>query len=258
MIIHGTWMREEEPLTTSSFVGIIVRVAQMLGLNRDPSSFQIPMSAVLAEVRRRVWWHVFYIDTSIAVAAGLSPLIDRESWDVRPLSELRDDFIGTPTGLQYEKSVRDGTIDPSSCDDIGSLVGSEGIFICGKLDSSRKYEQPSCFTDIHMAQFPLLSADHDHLVTARELLNRSFRFPNSIVEDINQMQINLQNLRNRLWARISRLRRDVHGGSYEDDATFNAWARLLLSVLADQYWWFLVSPLLSELDEPDLSEVYPQ
>jgi hypothetical protein len=56
-------MRDEEPLTTCSFIGVAVRVAQMLGLHKDPSHFKASVLPIPAEVHRRVWWHVFHVMT---------------------------------------------------------------------------------------------------------------------------------------------------------------------------------------------------
>jgi hypothetical protein len=42
-------------------MGVAVRLAQMLGLNRDPSHFS-GMDFVAAEVRRRVAWELYFRD----------------------------------------------------------------------------------------------------------------------------------------------------------------------------------------------------
>jgi hypothetical protein len=148
-------MRDEEPLTTNGFVGVIVRVAQMLGLNRDPSFFKVLLSPIVAEVRRRVWWHVFHLDTLISLASGLPPLIDRGSWDVREVSELRDECIGTSSGLQYDESVRKGLRKHASCDEPGSLVSPRGIFLVGKMEASCEYNRCFKSVDIFKIFIPL-------------------------------------------------------------------------------------------------------
>jgi hypothetical protein len=76
IIIQASWMRVEEPLTTCSFMGVAYRVAQMLGLHRDPSHFS-SLKPVVAEVRRRVWWFLIYVDVVIGVAAGLPPMVGK-------------------------------------------------------------------------------------------------------------------------------------------------------------------------------------
>ena len=76
----------------------------MLGLNKEPSQFP-RLSPTVAEVRRRVWWYLFYVDICVAIAAGLPPLIENAFTDVRPLSELKDIYIGTPQAREYEEAL---------------------------------------------------------------------------------------------------------------------------------------------------------
>lgn len=97
-------MKEEEPLTTCAFVGLAYRVAQMLGLHHDPSRFS-SLSEVVCETRRRLWCGIVYIDVSVGVAAGLPPMIDLSTCDVRPVSEMSEELIGVPQKGNNEVSV---------------------------------------------------------------------------------------------------------------------------------------------------------
>jgi hypothetical protein len=98
--------KEEEPLTSSLFVGLALRVAQMLGLHREPTLFNFEPWEV--ESRRRLWWHVVMSDTMISVSSGLPPLITDGFWDVKMVSEVKDTLIETPEGIEYEAAVRSG------------------------------------------------------------------------------------------------------------------------------------------------------
>jgi hypothetical protein len=133
MILQGTWMREEEPLTTCSFVGVAVRVAQMLGLHKDPSHFASGIDAIQGEVQRRVWWHVFYCDVLVAMASGLPPLIEQDSWDTRMVSDLREECFGTAEGLQYDQTVQDGRRQSISTSKGLPLASPLGIWLKGKF-----------------------------------------------------------------------------------------------------------------------------
>lgn len=136
LIVQGIWMRDEEPLNTGSFNGVIVRVAQMLGLHRDPSHFKAAVAPIPAEVHRRVWWHVFHCDVLVAVASGLPPLIERDSWDTRMVSDLCEEKWGTVEGLHYEEEVRQELRRPSSPQDPSSLTSPLGIWLQGKFQES--------------------------------------------------------------------------------------------------------------------------
>lgn len=126
----------------SAFIGLSFRVAQMLRLNEDPSHFK-SLDPISAEVRRRIWWHVVHLDVSIAVASGLPPIIDLHCWNVQKPSELKDEYIGTAEGEQYDKSVAAGIHLPDRADDPDdvngpSMVSTGGILAGGKLSSTCK------------------------------------------------------------------------------------------------------------------------
>lgn len=131
ILIQVTWMRFEEPLTTCAFIGLSYRVAQMIGLHRDPSNFS-SIQPIMAEVRRRVWWFLLHIDVTVALAAGLPPMIDLATSDVRPVSEVKEELIGTPGALEYEAQLRQysGHIDRS---------GSESMFSTASILHRGKY-----------------------------------------------------------------------------------------------------------------------
>ncbi|KAL9072746.1 MAG: hypothetical protein Q9157_004986 [Trypethelium eluteriae] len=140
IICQATCMRDEEPLSCVAFVGLALRVAQALGLHKDPSHFR-SLSLTNRETRRRVWWHIVHIDVLIATASGLPPLVDTASWDVRPLSELKDEYIGTIEGSLYEEGLSKGLQPLAHTDQPDtsipkSLVSPGGILVEGKLRTS--------------------------------------------------------------------------------------------------------------------------
>jgi hypothetical protein len=139
LIIQGTWMREEEPLATCSFVGVAVRIAQMLGLHKDPLAYSTMISPLAAEIRRRVWWHVFHVDVIIAMASGLPPLITKGSWNTSIVSELREEHIGTFPGVQYDIESRTTDRDPDDHSLVSSLTSPMGIWLRGKIHESCKF-----------------------------------------------------------------------------------------------------------------------
>jgi Fungal specific transcription factor domain len=109
----------------------------MLGLNKDPSHFPA-LSPVAAEIRRRLAWAVYYQDVTIAMQAGLPPLIDDASWDVGLVSEAKDELIGTEGLAGYETEVSAGTrqrafADPVDSEDQSSPVSTAGIWASGKF-----------------------------------------------------------------------------------------------------------------------------
>lgn len=140
LICQATEMREEEPLSCVAFVGLALRVATMLGLHRDLEHFP-NIGPIEAEVRRRVWWQLVHIDILVAFASGLPTIIDLNIWDVRTVSELKEEYIGTSAGAEYDLSVRTGDRQPDAADDPEdqsslSMVSTMGILVAGKLQCS--------------------------------------------------------------------------------------------------------------------------
>lgn len=68
-------------------------------------------------------------------------MIEASAWDVQQLSELKDEYIGTPEGVEYESAVAAGRRDKDAADDpvrgeTSSMVSAQAILVQGKLYSS--------------------------------------------------------------------------------------------------------------------------
>lgn len=91
LVSQNMLMREEEAITTCSFVGIALRVAQGMGFHRDGSNFNLDPTQ--AEVKRRVWWHIIHTDVMTSIGCGLPPIwVDDGCHDTRMISERQDGF----------------------------------------------------------------------------------------------------------------------------------------------------------------------
>ncbi|RMY82898.1 hypothetical protein D0862_11862 [Hortaea werneckii] len=86
IIIDSTWLREEQPLQCCSLVGLGFRVAQMLGLHREPSRLE-GVKAVDVQVRRHLWWTIVALDAQVALASGLPPMIESKLYQVNAIDE---------------------------------------------------------------------------------------------------------------------------------------------------------------------------
>ena len=87
LILQTVAMKEPQP--EASFIGVAIRVGQVMGLHKDPAALNLHPCA--AEVRRRVWWHILYLDALISANTGLPPLINEERFcNVKDLCELQD------------------------------------------------------------------------------------------------------------------------------------------------------------------------
>ncbi|KAJ5552017.1 transcriptional regulator family: Fungal Specific TF [Penicillium sp. DV-2018c] len=120
LIVQTIVTKEEEPLTSSIFVSLAMRVAQTMGLHRDPAKFGIEPCE--AEYRRRLWWHIVHMDCVVAMSSGLPPLVSDENyWDVNDTSEIKDTLLGSPAAESYARLIAsqerlpDNPDDPTVC-----------------------------------------------------------------------------------------------------------------------------------------------
>lgn len=71
MIVQTMCVKEEEPLLASLSFALILRIAETMGLHREPSKFGIEPRE--AEVRRRVWWQILFFGKAIHKVGRLQP-----------------------------------------------------------------------------------------------------------------------------------------------------------------------------------------
>ena len=120
LIVQTILAREEEPLTSSLYISLALRVALTMGLHRDTEPFGIEPAA--AETRRRIWYHIIQIDSVVALASGLPVQVCEGVFtDVKELSEVKDQLIGTSEAIEYEAAIAKGTRSRDMPDDAGSL-----------------------------------------------------------------------------------------------------------------------------------------
>jgi hypothetical protein len=79
--------------------GVALRLARKMGLHRDGTS--LGLSPFETEMRRRLWWHIFYVDFRISDVLGTKPSSDLFSGDTkRPLNvadeDLSPDMVDPP------------------------------------------------------------------------------------------------------------------------------------------------------------------
>ncbi|KAI9730269.1 MAG: hypothetical protein M1834_006033 [Cirrosporium novae-zelandiae] len=128
LIVQTILAREEEPLHGSFFISLALRVAQMMGLHRDPAQFGI--GSPHSEIRRRVWWRISALDHIMSICSGLPPSICSDNfYDVQEVSELKDSLLGTAEGEHYEKEVANGDRTPDNPDDPLNCGGESMVSI---------------------------------------------------------------------------------------------------------------------------------
>ncbi|KAL2795097.1 fungal-specific transcription factor domain-containing protein [Aspergillus keveii] len=259
LLVQTILSKEEEPLTSSLFVSLAMRVAQTMGLHRDPANFGI--SPAEAECRRRMWWHIVHMDGVVSMSSGLPPLVNEETyWDVRETSEIKDTLLGLPEAEQYEKVVRSGLRprdnpdDPTICGG-SSMVNVYYLTVRGKYIMARAVRR---IMRIQLGTKPVTRRDMEEL---RSILVDLQGQLNSITERIPQARQTdvSSNASNRSWS-FSRspteslnidttLPGDAAPTCTEQYHTpvlvnFHKWARIILGLYADKAFCVAYQPFL--------------
>lgn len=77
-----------------ALVGLVVRMAQSLGLHQEPTALSgEDMDAITVETRRRLWHQILYLDVRAAVSQGLPPIITTGSFTTRLPTNVDDNDI---------------------------------------------------------------------------------------------------------------------------------------------------------------------
>ncbi|KAF1916640.1 fungal-specific transcription factor domain-containing protein [Ampelomyces quisqualis] len=91
--------RNDEARKIWTLTGLVVRIAQTLGIHRDGSHFKLPPFEI--EMRRRLWWQVCILDARASEDHGCDPTIVEAQFDTKmPLNandaDLRPDMTDFP------------------------------------------------------------------------------------------------------------------------------------------------------------------
>lgn len=181
MMVQQILAKEEEPITSSLYVSLAIRVAQTLGLHRDPTLFNF--AAWEVETRRRLWWQIVHNDCYVSISSGLPPVISDSYFDTKMISEIKDLKLGTPEADAYQEAIENGTRardmpDDPVTKDRKSMVSVVYVFSRGKYVLARGIRR---LLRIHMGTRPITKGDMQEM---RKILNEVDHDLNEIVDRI--------------------------------------------------------------------------
>lgn len=81
IVLNSLPVAEEEPVQRSLYMQLTVRLALTMGLHREPTLFNL--SVAEGGMRRRLWWQIVQLDTSLMVSSGYPSLISEAFSDTR-------------------------------------------------------------------------------------------------------------------------------------------------------------------------------
>lgn len=94
-----------------TLTGLVVRIAQTLGVHRD--GFHFGLSPFVIEMRRRLWWQVCILDTRASEDHGCDPTIVEQAFDTKMPLNINDVDI-SPDSKAFPPE-RQGCTDMSFC-----------------------------------------------------------------------------------------------------------------------------------------------
>jgi hypothetical protein len=262
--------KEEEPLTMSLFMSLALRVAQSMGLHREPSLFNITPSK--AETRRRIFWQIFQLDTFVALSSGLPPMMNNDYFDTRPVSDLKDMLHETEESEAYEADVASGRRPPDGPDDPTKRECTSHVSIAHMIAKAR-YDAAHAISRILKMHLGTERITRDHLLSIRKIVDRVDRDINATIRRIPTKGVpelgfepdrneESRPLNNDCDARhadppteaeiqpfvsnISMERVDCHALRYHwtNMTAFHKFGRIVLSLLIDKIYVFSFLPLL--------------
>jgi hypothetical protein len=200
LLVQTILSKEEEPLTSSLFISLAMRVAQTMGLHRDPAKFGI--KPFEAEYRRRIWWHIVHMDGVVAMSSGLPPLVSDENfWDVRDASEVKDTLLGTPEAEKYEELVTSGMRSPDNPDD-PTVCGGPSMVNVYYLSARGKYVMAR---EYHIMMWSIISANVALTGAVRRILKIQLGTKPVTRRDMEELRSILLDLQLKLNSIINRI-----------------------------------------------------
>lgn len=94
-----------------TLTGLVVRIAQTIGIHRDGSHFDLAPFEI--EMRRRLWWQVCILDTRASEDHGCDPTIVEQSFDTKLPLNVNDTDLSP--GMKKFPPERSGGTDMSFC-----------------------------------------------------------------------------------------------------------------------------------------------
>jgi hypothetical protein len=210
---HSFVNLDSEPFEAVGFVCVVVRIAQSMGMHRDGSQFGL--NAIECELRRRVWWHILWLDLQNSILTGGptccgSPEAHEE---VQMVSESRDRDL--PASLSGS----------SSSSPAGMTSSASMLFTIGRFKVT--HFERSLVNRLHTAQGLEVGHSEDLKCAAKKLqLSINALIARIPAEGIPERGFIPSRLVNASPVTHERL----YGDSLSEPTIFTSWIRIMLTM----------------------------
>ena len=110
VLLQSVPAAEEEPVQSSTYFNLMIKLAQSIGVHREPALYGVAPHE--AEIRRRMWWQILRLDLSFASSSGYPSYIGDAMHDTRSISDVYEAYIGTAEETKYLQNRADRAQQP--------------------------------------------------------------------------------------------------------------------------------------------------
>ncbi|KAJ5419975.1 hypothetical protein N7465_002494 [Penicillium sp. CMV-2018d] len=222
--------RPFEPMCSLVHISTTMRIAQTMGLHREGT--WSALSFTDKEIRRRVWWHIVWLDVQSSISTGLTPCCGNEALGAVSM-----------VGTHYEKSSDIPTGHSPRTDSMTNGPSVAILYAIGRFQTARL--QARIVTHLQSAQGPTQDGFGELVTDAKELL----RMIDSLIARVPTQGIPE---RGYIPSRLANASPSTHPSLYKDDTSqptvFAAWSRIMLALMKSEISILLQKPFLGPPD----------
>ncbi|KAJ5359813.1 Transcription factor [Penicillium concentricum] len=220
--------RPFEPMRSLVHVSTTVRIAQIMGLHREGT--WSGMSCVDKEIRRRIWWHIVWLDVQSSISTGLTPCCGNEALETVSMVDTHHE---EPSDIPARLSQRTDSVTKTNGKSVAAL------YAIGRFQTA--HLKAKIVAHLQSAQGPTQDGFGELVTDAKGLLQKI----DSIIARVPTQGIPE---RGYIPSRLANASPSTHPSLYKDDAkqptVFAAWTRIMLTLLKSEVAILLQKPFL--------------
>ncbi|KAJ5186746.1 hypothetical protein N7449_011510 [Penicillium cf. viridicatum] len=222
--------RPFQPMCSLVHISTTVRIAQTMGLHREGT--WSALSSTDKEIRRRVWWHIVWLDVQSSISTGLTPCCGNDALEAVSMVETHhEESSDIPAG--HSPRTASVTNGPSVAI----------LYAIGRFQTARL--QVRIVAHLQSAQGPTQDGFGELATDAKELQRKI----DSLIARVPTQGIPEKGY---IPSRLANASPSTHPSLYKDDASqptvFAAWARIMLTLMKSEISILLQKPFLAPPD----------